>query len=114
AVLWLLAQGAEVNAGDLDGVTPLHQAANLSNITLVKILLDHSANIHARTAKNRTPLHWAAVGGDLNTVKFLLEKGADPAVRDSAGRTPAMDAARNEHKEIAAYLEKAAAESTRP
>ncbi|HWX23151.1 MAG TPA: ankyrin repeat domain-containing protein [Candidatus Binatia bacterium] len=113
AVVWLLGEGAEVNAGDLDGVTPLHQAANLCNITLVQILLDHSANINGRTAKQRTPLHWAAVGGDLNTVKLLLERGADPSVRDSAGRTPAMDAARNEHKEIAAYLEKAAAESTR-
>jgi ankyrin repeat protein len=113
AVVWLLAKGAEANAGDRDGVTPLHQAANLSNITLVTILLDHSANIHARTFKNRTPLHWAAVGGDLNTVKLLLEHGADPSVRDSAGRTPAMDAARNEHWEIAAYLEKSAAGSTR-
>jgi len=113
AVVWLLAKGAEVNAGDLDGVTPLHQAANLSNLTLVTILLEHSANIHALTVKNRTPLHWAAVGGDLNTVKLLLEHGADPSVRDSAGRTPAMDAARNEHWEIAAYLEKSAAESTR-
>jgi len=111
AVIWLLAVGAEVNAGDLEGVTPLHQAANLCNITLVKILLDHSANTHALTAKNRTPLHWAAVGGDLNTVKLLLEHGADPSVRDSAGRTPAIDAARNEHKELAAYLEKSAAES---
>jgi len=58
-------------------------------------------------------INWAAVGGDLNTVKLLLEHGADPSVRDSAGRTPAMDAARNEHWEIAAYLEKSAAESTR-
>jgi len=113
AVVWLLAKGAEVNASDVDGVTPLHQAANLSNITLVKILLDHCANIHALTVKNRTPLHWAAVGGDLNTIKLLLEQGADPSVTDSAGRTPAMDAARNEHWEIAAYLEKSAAKGTR-
>ena len=113
AVVWLLASGAEVNAGDRDGVTPLHQAANLSNITLVRILLDHSANIHALTFKNRTPLHWAAVGGDLNTVRILLEHGADPSVRDNAGRTPAMDAASNEHRELAAYLEESAAERPR-
>jgi ankyrin repeat protein len=112
-VVWLLAKGAEVNAEDRDGVTPLHQAANFSNITLVKILLEHSANIHALTDKHRTPLHWAAVGGDLNTIKLLLEHGADPSVQDSVGRTPAMDAARNEHWEIAAYLEKSAAESVR-
>ena len=110
-VEWLLAKGAEVNAGDLDGVTPLHQAANLSNVTLVTMLLDHSANIHALTVKKRTPLHWAAVGGDLNTVKLLLEHGADPAARDSDGRTPAMDAARNEHYELAAYLEKSAGDA---
>ena len=108
-VVWLLAKGAEVNARDVDGVTPLHQAANLSNRALVTILLDHAANIHALTAKNRTPLHWAAVGGDLDTVKLLLAHGADASARDSTGRTPAMDAARNEHRELATYLEKSAA-----
>ena len=113
AVVWLLAIGADVNAGDRDGVTPLHQAANFSNVTLVTILLDHSAHIQALTVKNSTPLHWAAVGGDMNTVKLLLEHGADPSVRDSLGRTPAMDAARNEHWELATYLEKSAAERAR-
>ena len=95
-----------------DGTRQLMLAIGDEDAARVKELLAAGVDVNAPEGDNY-PLHWAAVGGDLNTVKLLLEHGADPSVRDSAGRTPAMDAPRNDHKELADYLEKSAAESVR-
>ncbi|VUZ55868.1 unnamed protein product [Hymenolepis diminuta] len=41
--------GADVNAGDTDGWTPLHCAASCANLALARLLVEHGAALHART-----------------------------------------------------------------
>lgn len=53
----VLTAGADVNAGDTDGWTPLHCAASCGNVPLAKLLVEHGASLHARTLSDQeTPL----------------------------------------------------------
>ena len=71
----LLDSGADVNARNDYGTTPLHSVR--SNAALVQLLLANGADINASTAHNDTPLSSAA-GGDLAIVQILLDAGANP------------------------------------
>ena len=59
----LLRKGADPNATDADGLTPLHFAAQYGSGELVRVLLDWHANPRARDNGGRTPLQYAAVNG---------------------------------------------------
>jgi ankyrin repeat protein len=85
AVTALLTKGANVNADNGHGVTPLWYAADKGNLDLVKLLLDHGADINAKDLEyGRPPLRLVSVSfGDLKAekaradiVKLLVDKGA--------------------------------------
>ncbi|MCL2104127.1 MAG: ankyrin repeat domain-containing protein [Kiritimatiellaeota bacterium] len=91
-------QGANVNAKDVFGRTPLHWAAICGNIEAIKFLVSQGADVNARDSKGYTPLHQAA-RGNIEAVKFLVSKGADVNAKNILGGTPADVASGN--KEIA-------------
>ena len=85
-----LSQGADPNARDKYGVTPLHRAAWKSETpAVVNALLDAGADLSARDKKyGATPLHRAAAFSKTpEVVKVLLDAGADPKARTKDGRT---------------------------
>lgn len=53
---------ADEDKGPLEGVTPLHEAAGMGNITQVQNLLNAGFDPNVRDIAGRTPLHWAASG----------------------------------------------------
>lgn len=55
----LIANGANVNAADQDGCTPLHCAAHNGHKEIAELLLDKGANIDAVDKVKITPLHAA-------------------------------------------------------
>lgn len=61
----LLASGANVEAADKGGWTPLYVAASSGHVEVTKLLLSSGANIEAVTRSGWTPLFTAAyqVGG---------------------------------------------------
>jgi hypothetical protein len=62
-------QGANVNAVDNAGWTPLHEACNHGNAEIVDLLLAAGANVNARGLDNDTPLHDACVNGCVGVQK---------------------------------------------
>src|SRR5829696_5452122 len=74
AVRALLAQGADVNGAEGDGMTALHWAAEQGDDKLAALLLEHRAQPAALTRIGQhTPLHVAAKGGHAGVVRALLD-----------------------------------------
>ena len=68
----LLSHGANVNAIDGDGYTPLFEAVSaFCSQDVIKLLITHGANTHYRNSDGQTVLHVALVFGyaDLETVR---------------------------------------------
>ena len=92
-------RGGDVNAGDKDGWSPLHEAAASGRRDCAKELIINGANINAQALVNDhdyTPLCVAILAFEYDMVKFLLERGADPRILDGRGfrQTAAHVAAR--------------------
>lgn len=62
----LLDLGADIDAADKGGLTPLVKAERLSRVNMARVLLD-------RGAATDFPLHHAAVVGDLKAISALLD-----------------------------------------
>jgi len=85
----LLTSGADVNAVDGGGTTPLHWAARNCPPDIVKLLIDRGANVKAVDAKGYTPLHASCINNDLAVAKMLVEAGAIVGAKTVEGKTPA-------------------------
>jgi ankyrin repeat protein len=105
---YLLSVGADPNASDNSGVTPLHRAVRTRSLPAVRALLEGGAYPKAPNKGGSTPLHLAVQttgrGGSgsehahdqqAGIIRLLLEHGASPADKDGRGR-PVRQAATNE------------------
>ncbi|KAK2710168.1 ankyrin-3-like [Artemia franciscana] len=85
----LLNKGANVNAKQKDGTTPLHIAIQSYHITVTELLLESGANVDSKIENGTTALHIAAELGRISSeiIRFLLEFGADINSVDDVGKT---------------------------
>lgn len=67
---------ADLNAGDINGSSPLHLAARNGHIQAMTMLLDHHADISAWNVHKRQAIHSAALEDQKEAVKILLDRGA--------------------------------------
>ena len=91
SVRTLLADGADVNAPQGDGMTALHWAARAADADLARLLLEAGAEVDAATRIGAyTPLHLASEVGGREVVGLLLEAGAEQTATtaDVGGATP--------------------------
>lgn len=77
----LLGAGANVNARDSRGVTPLMEAALAGDLRSMSLLVKHGAAINARRKNGHTALMAAVRSRGLEAVWFLVDRGADVNVQ---------------------------------
>ena len=87
AIRWLIAQGADVNAKDTYGNTPLHEASSFKD-GAIGVLVELGADIEAKNTSGCTPLHAAACARIPSVVERLLVLGANAQAQDDNGDTP--------------------------
>jgi uncharacterized protein len=106
----LLDDGADVNARDDDGATPLHFAAQGESHEVIRLLRDAGADLNAINNKGETPLYNAVrntTPAALDIMRLLRESGADPTVQTAKGSSALRFVSRYgkpEEKEIFADL----------
>ena len=83
----LAAKGANVNARNNKGQTPLQLASNLGFSEGVEILLKLGAKVDEPNATGETPLIAATHRKDAALARVLLKAGANPARNDNSGRS---------------------------
>ena len=84
---FLIAKGANVNARDSKGVTPLETAVGLGFLEGTQILLTYGARIDEADATGETPLISAVHRHDTQMARVLLQAGANPDRPDNSGRS---------------------------
>jgi ankyrin repeat protein len=82
----MIRDGADVNARDKRGETPLMYAATVGSVDAMKFLIAKGADVNAQTTTSgATALIWSAT--DLAKVKLLVEHGANVNTATERGRT---------------------------
>ncbi|KAL7815057.1 hypothetical protein V8C44DRAFT_325221 [Trichoderma aethiopicum] len=100
----MIDEGADLEARDGFGLTPLSWAAYQGHETIIKLLVDKGASLKAKNLNGQTPLLLAADQGHKAIVKLLVDKGADLEARDKLGWTPLSWASRKGHEAIIKLL----------
>ncbi len=87
AMEWLLEQGADIEAGNPHGETPLFMAAMNGFIDCMDWLVRHGADINRRDGYGTTPMVTAVMRQNGAAARWLKEKGASIRVASEDGRT---------------------------
>lgn len=74
--LHLIQAGANVNAEDEDGNTPLHYAVEIKRIEIVKAMIKAGADVEAENGQRNTALMLAVARDDLPMIQLLMVSGA--------------------------------------
>ena len=103
--LLLLSIGADINAQDEDGKTPLHclisRGINIDSLIQSCLHTPKNINVNIKDKYGKTPLYCACERKDLTNVKILLVKtGADPEIPNNKGITPIILVASNPYSEV--------------
>ena len=80
--------GADIDAPDAYGYTPLMNAAMLGRLDVVKALIESGADIQTKGQFGYTALHAAAQGGHLDVVQALVKYGASVNCKNDDGDIP--------------------------
>ena len=84
----ILQNGGVVNAVNVHGCTPLHQAAYQSfSSEVITILLESGAIVNCRDKDGNTPLHIAITKGNVSNAELLTVFGSDVNATNTRGRT---------------------------
>ncbi|KAK4077918.1 uncharacterized protein Triagg1_3612 [Trichoderma aggressivum f. europaeum] len=100
----LVEEGADIEAKDGDGQTPLLWAAIVGHETVVKLLVEKGADIEVEDNFGQTPLSRAAENGHEAIVQLLAEKGAGIEAEREDCLAPILWAAMAGHEAVVKLL----------
>jgi hypothetical protein len=89
----LLGQGADVEAKNNQGDSPLLLAARSQKAEMASLLIAKGAGLEDKNNQGDTPLIAACTAGSTALTQLLVEKGAQINAQDDVGATPLMYAA---------------------
>src|SRR3954469_9243781 len=104
AALKMIAAGADVNAAQGDGTTPLHWAVYKIDADLARALLARGAKPDVVNTYGSSPLAEAVKVGNARLVGMLLDAGSNVEVPNQEGQTALMLAARAGSLDVAELL----------
>jgi ankyrin repeat protein len=87
AVVTALQNGADVNAANDLGITPLMIASRHTDLTLFDVLVESGADVNQRNNAGATAIFIAVRNGNIQAVARLISAGADLTVKNNQGRT---------------------------
>jgi hypothetical protein len=111
----LIDAGANVNAQDILGMSPLMLAVAAENqdVAVVRVLLQAGANVNARSGRGETALDWARKFGSRPVIAALQRAGASESVPYQAPPAPDRSTTRDTAKAVEqsiALLQRSSAE----
>ncbi len=91
-------------AFEIEGMTPLMEAASENDTDAISTLLDEGADINEVDSEGSSALHWAVYSDQLDAAALLLESGANANTVDAYDSTPLIDATYHENVEMVKLL----------
>jgi len=82
----LISGGVDVNIC-FNGVTPLHQAASMGDLVMIKTLVELGADVNIPNEVGETPLMLAVMQQEAWAIRLLLRLGADVEAKDFYGNS---------------------------
>lgn len=73
-VQFAIMKGAQINAYDVNNISPLHLACKYQLPDIIKLLLSHGANVNLLDNQYKTPLHYAVIGENIDCPSLKDEK----------------------------------------
>ena len=77
-----------INPKDLDGVTPLHQAAKGGHLQICRAIIEKLVDKNPKCNVGMTPLHYAAERGRVGVYQLIIKHVGDKNPKNDAGLTP--------------------------
>lgn len=112
----LIKDGADVNARNKEGLTPLMMAAGRGNVKIAALLLNKGADVNAKLElenyRGLTALMFAIFDGHAEAVKLLIERGADVNAKYDGRWSALTIATATDRHAIADLLVKKGADTT--
>lgn len=100
----VLAKGADKEARDAEGRTPLMAATYHNHVDAAKILIAAGANVNAQDKILNSPFLYAGAEGFTEIVKMCMKAGVDYKVFNRYGGSALIPACEHAHVEVVAAL----------
>lgn len=78
--------GADINAVNIKGQTPLHLSVLHRKIDTMRAILRLNGNVNAQNVNGETALHLACALASTSIARLLIDHGADPSIRNRQGQ----------------------------
>jgi len=97
----LIAKGANVNAKDKYGSTPLYRVQSKQ---VAQLLIAQGADVKVKNNYDETPLHRVAYRGKPDLIELLITQGADVNAKNKDGETPLKITAKDDNQVLVKLL----------